>query len=91
MSLSVVSLFIDGVALMVAAVTWRRVERQRRQAAIPPRSVRMIVEIDGRIFIDMDSKLALAMLDCDYGQPVVNDYAYHGVQLRLTFREGGTP
>lgn len=62
-----------------------------RAAAVPPRSVRIIIEIDGRTFIDLDSKLALAMVDCAFGQPVVNEYELGkvGVRLRLTLRSGG--
>jgi hypothetical protein len=86
-----VAIFIVFASLGIVVGTWYRMERARRRAAVPPRSVRMIVEIDGRTFIDIDSKLALAMLDCEYGAPIVNDYAVHGVQLRLTLKEGGTP
>lgn len=88
-TMAVVALVVDAACLVVSGAAFYRVHQARRRAAVPPRSVRMIVEIDGRTFIDIDSKLALAMLDCDYGQPVVNDYAVHGVQLRLTLKEGG--
>lgn len=81
------ALFVDSFALAVAVLAWRRANRRQ----LPPRSARMIVEIDGRTFIDIDSKMALALVDCEYGRPVVNDYAVHGVQLRLTLREGGIP
>jgi len=92
MNYGVVALIIDTVAVAVTIATFYRIDRaRRRRAAVPPRSARMIVEIDGRTFIDIDSKLALSMLDCSYGEPIVNDYAVHGVQLRLTLKEGGTP
>lgn len=86
------ALVFDTLAVAITIATFYRIDRaRRRRAAVPPRSVRMIVEIDGRTFIDLDSKLALAMLDCEYGAPVINDYQVHGVQLRLKLMEGGTP
>lgn len=82
-------LILDAFALLAAGLSYWYV--RRRSAPLPLRSARMIVEIDGRTFIDIDSKVALSMIDCEYGAPVVNNYAVHGVQLRLTLIEGGTP
>lgn len=60
--------------------------------------MRIVFQINGRTFIDLDSRLALAMIDCAFGQPVVNDYevapAVPGSQptrLKLTLMEGGPP
>lgn len=42
----------------------------RPERAVPPRSVRIQVRVNGEPAVDIDSKLALYQLDCNYGQPV---------------------
>ncbi len=41
-----------------------------RRRPNPPRYVRIVLEVNGRTFLDISSKLALAMIDCEYGRPV---------------------
>lgn len=53
-----------------------------------PRSVRFILTINGRCFIDVDSRLALAQLDCNYGKPITESYDAGGVIVKLTYTEG---
>jgi hypothetical protein len=55
-----------------------------------PRSVRFVLSINGRCFIDVDSRLALAQIDCNYGKPVSRTYDADGIIVKLTYKEGGT-
>jgi hypothetical protein len=61
-------------------------QRRRPQS---PRSVRFILTINGNGVIDIDSKLALCQVDCNYGQPVECVYDTQGVRIKLTYMEGG--
>lgn len=54
-----------------------------RRRPDPPRAVRIVLEVNGKTFVDINSKLALAMIDCEYGKPVV----MHGETVKLTFSE----
>jgi len=42
-----------------------------RRRPAPPRALRIVLEVNGKTFVDISSKLALAMIDCEYGKPVV--------------------
>jgi len=44
-----------------------------RRRPNPPRALRIILEADEGTVIDISSQLALAMIDCQYGKPVVQD------------------
>lgn len=46
-----------------------------RRRPDPPRAVRIVLEVNGKTFVDISSKLALAMIDCEYGKPVVMECA----------------
>jgi hypothetical protein len=64
-----------------------------RRRPNPPRSVRIVLEVNGKTFVDISSKLALAMVDCEYGKPVVMDCTLpkgHGLShvVTITFSEG---
>jgi hypothetical protein len=65
-----------------------------RRRPNPPRSVRIVLEVNGRTFVDISSKLALAMIDCEYGRPVVMDTALEPPAgwpdhvVKITFSEG---
>ena len=39
-----------------------------RRRPDPPRAVRIVLEVNGKPVIDISSRLALAMLDCNYGR-----------------------
>jgi hypothetical protein len=54
-----------------------------RRRPDPPRAVRIVLEVNGKTFVDISSKLALAMIDCEYGHPVV----MQGETVKLTFSE----
>ncbi len=56
---------------------------------LPPRSIRVVVRINGKTLIDIDSKLALAMIDCQYGTALEFETVDPGV--RVTITEGGLP
>lgn len=56
---------------------------------LPPRSIRVVVRINGKTLIDIDSKLALAMIDCQYGTALEFETVNPGV--RVTITEGGLP
>lgn len=56
-----------------------------RRRPDPPRALRIVLEINGKTFVDINSKLALAMVDCEYGQPVTIEAP--GVKLILTEAE----
>lgn len=63
-----------------------------RRRPNPPRSVRIVLEADDGILIDISSKLALAMIDCQYGQPVVQTLLVESsdtpCRVKLTVSEG---
>lgn len=48
-----------------------------------PRALRIVLEVNGTTLVDISSKLALAMIDCEYGKPVV----MQGETVKLTFSE----
>jgi hypothetical protein len=54
--------------------------------------VRIVLEADGGTIIDISSKLALAMIDCQYGQPVVQTLLVESsdtpCRVKLTVSEG---
>lgn len=55
----------------------------------PARVVRAVVQLNGQTCIDIDSRLALLMIDCRFGKPVVEDYLLQGQRVRLILEEEG--
>jgi len=61
-----------------------------QQRPMPARSVRVVLSTDaGEPLVDIDSALALRMLDCNYGKPIARSLTADGVRLTLTLKEGG--
>lgn len=55
-----------------------------RRRPDPPRAVRIVLEINGKTFVDISSKLALAMIDCEYGKPVSMESQVPRVKITFT-------
>jgi hypothetical protein len=64
-----------------------------RRRPDPPRAVRIVLQVDDKTVIDINSKLALAMVDCEYGKPVSIPHVLVGpvgtptYVVKLTFSE----
>jgi hypothetical protein len=56
--------------------------------------VRIVLEVNGRTFVDISSKLAQAMIDCEYGRPIPMQCALEAPAgfpdhvVKITFSEG---
>ena len=57
-----------------------------RRRPNPPRALRIVLEVNGKTFVDISSPLALAMIDCEYGKPVTIE-AEAGSPVRLILTE----
>lgn len=64
-----------------------------RRRPNPPRALRIVLEVNGKTFVDISAALALNMITCNYGQPVVMstddlavDFRSPG-SVRITFTE----
>ncbi|MGH8322777.1 MAG: hypothetical protein ACRETD_03095, partial [Steroidobacteraceae bacterium] len=59
----------------------------------PPRRVlRIVLDVDGRSHFDVSHALALSMIDCHFGRPVVHEMQVNGEgihvhMIRLTLSE----
>lgn len=61
----------------------------KRRRPDPPRALRIVLEVNGKTFVDISSRLALAMIDCEYGQPVQMLCELGGAHVvKITFSEG---
>jgi hypothetical protein len=56
----------------------------KRRRPDAPRALRIVLEVNGRTFVDISSKLALAMIDCEYGRPVSMESSEAPVKIIFT-------
>jgi hypothetical protein len=65
-----------------------------RRRPNPPRQVRIVLQVNGRTIVDISSKLALAMIDCEYGKSVSIPHVLAGPEgtpthvVEITISEG---
>jgi len=68
---------------LASKIIKRWFHRHRHRRPDPPRVVRIVLQVNGETFVDINSKFALAMIDCQYGKPVVMETE----AVRVTFSE----